>query len=393
MDAFFASVEQLDHPEWRGLPVIVGGEERGVVTAASYEARRFGVHSAMPVGQAKKRCPHGIYARVRMDRYKALSGMVMGVLHEFSPLVEKASIDEAYLDATGMEKLFGPPEAMGRALKDAVYSSTGLRCSVGFAPVKFLAKIASDLRKPDGLSIIREEEMLSFLANMPVRRIPGVGKKFMAALERIGVETCRDVLRYSEEFWKRQHGKAGEALWQKAQGIDSSVVEPYSDPKSESAENTFAKPTSDKELLKNWLLKQAERVGTNLRKAGIKGRTITVKVKYSDFQQITRSRSFKAPTANTELIFSMACELLDELELRQSVRLIGVGMSNYDKQEYVPEPRQLSLFGESEEAEQKRQADRVATEKERKLDEAMDSLREKFGHKAIVRGRLFDFDS
>lgn len=271
MDAFYASVEQLDHPEWRCKPVIVGGEERGVVSAASYEARRFGVHSAMPVAQAKKLCPHGVYTRGSMSRYKEKSREVMAVLRDFSPIVEQASVDEAYLDATGTERLFGPPQEMGMRLKTAVKSTTGLTCSVGIAPVKFLAKIASDLNKPDGLSIISPQNMQAFLASMAVRKIPGVGKKFMAALQRIGVENCSDVLRYSKEYWTRQHGKGGEALWLRSQGIDSREVEPYSEPKSESAENTFSKDTSDKNLLKKWLLRQTERVAANLRKSELKG--------------------------------------------------------------------------------------------------------------------------
>ena len=201
MDAFFASIEQLDDPSLRGKAVIVGGEHRGVVSTCSYEARKFGVHSAMPIAEARRRCPHGVYIRPRMRRYAEMSALVREAISRFSPLVEMASVDEAYLDATGLERLFGPVESLGRQLKEAVREATGgLTCSVGIAPVKFLAKIASEQRKPDGLFMLRPEDVPAFLAVLPVRAVPGVGRHFAADLAQLGVKTCGEVSRYSEEF-------------------------------------------------------------------------------------------------------------------------------------------------------------------------------------------------
>ncbi|UZP69168.1 DNA polymerase IV [Desulfovibrio mangrovi] len=384
MDAFFASVEQLDHPEWRGKPVIVGGQERGVVSAASYEARKYGVRSAIPVARARKLCPHGIFTRGNMARYAEISRQIMALLGNYSPLVEPASIDEAYLDATGLERLFGPVEAMAQSIKRDIKASVGLNCSIGIAPVKFLAKIASDYNKPDGLFMLRPEDVPAFLEALPVAKIPGVGNKFIVELESLGVKTCGDVLKYPQGFWARLFGKSGEALWRRAQGLDSREVETGYEAKSESAENTFAEDTDDMALLKKWLMKQSERVGRNQRRMGVKGRTVTLKLKYADFTSITRSRSLPEPTDATEVIFRIACELLDGVKLQQKVRLIGVGLSNYGKG-----PEQLNLLDGSAGGQT---GGMVATAKQRSLDRTLDSLREKFGSKAVTRGRLFDFD-
>ncbi len=382
MDAFFAAVEQLDHPEWRGKPVIVGGRERGVVSTASYEARVFGVRSAMPIARAAKLCPHAIFTRGRMHRYAEVSHAIMEILSGFSPLVEQASVDEAYVDATGLEHLFGPPEAMARQIKATIFQTVGLTCSIGIAPIKFLAKITSDYNKPDGLFLLLPEDMPDFLAGLPVGRIPGVGKRFVAELERLGVGTCADVCRYPEAFWERRFGKAGASLWRRAHGVDAREVTPGYEAKSESAENTFAQDTDDRILLKKWLLRQAERVGRNQRRMGVQGRTVTLKVKYADFTLLTRSRSLPEPTDSTEVIFHTACELLDALPLKQKVRLIGVGLSNYDSS-----PQQLSLLDDRTGGQT---GGRVATERQRKLDRALDSLRERFGGDAVMRGRLFE---
>ena len=286
MDAFYASIEQLDNPELRGKALIVGGRKRGVVSTASYEARKFGVHSAMPIGEARRLCPHAVFLVPRMRRYVEMAHVVRGVLHEFSPLVEAASIDEAYLDATGLERLFGPIENMGMRLKEAVREATGgLTCSVGVAPVKFLAKISSEMRKPDGLFMLRPEEVPGFMAGLDVGRIPGVGKKFAAALASVGVRKAGDALRYPRDFWERRYGKVGLALYERAQGRDSRPVVPFTPPKSESAETTFEVDTRDRDFLKAWLLRHAERVGRSLRKQGLAGRTVTLKIKYADFKQ------------------------------------------------------------------------------------------------------------
>ena len=379
MDAFFASIEQLDDPSLRGKAVIVGGEHRGVVSTCSYEARKFGVHSAMPIAEARRRCPHGVYIRPRMRRYAEMSALVREAISRFSPLVEMASVDEAYLDATGLERLFGPVESLGRQLKEAVREATGgLTCSVGIAPVKFLAKIASEQRKPDGFFMLRPEDVPAFLAVLPVRAVPGVGRHFAADLAQLGVKTCGEVSRYSEEFWKRKFGKAGAALWQRAQGIDPREVVPWTPPKSESAEVTLDEDTRDRDVLRTWLMRHAERVGASLRRHGLAGRTVTVKIKYADFRQITRQTTLAHRISSTETIYDTACAILDGVELADRVRLIGVGVSGFEE----GGPSQLSLMPEPKpQSEEKRRG---------RLDKAVDALRERYGRDAVVRGRLFE---
>ncbi len=375
MDAFFASVEQLDNPELRGKPVAVGGtSERGVISAASYEIRKFGVRSAMSAVKARQLCPHGIFLPGRMSRYRELSKQIMAVLRDFSPLVEQASVDEAYLDATGLERLFGPVDQMAMAIKSRVLETVGLKCSVGVAPVRFLAKIASDLDKPDGLSIIYPHQVESFLCNMDIRKIPGVGKTMQATLKRLGVRKGGDMLAHPREYWLERLGKHGGALFDKARGIDPSGVQPSEGAKSCSAENTFAEDLSDREDLRTWLLAQSERVGEDLREHGYRGRTVTLKIKFADFRQITRSRSLDAPTCETSTIFRTAVELLDDVTLRRPVRLIGVGVSNFHAK-----ARQLSLL------------EKPAVENSPELDRAVDAIRKRFGRKALSRADLLKF--
>ena len=375
MDAFFASVEQLDNPELVGKPVIIGGAERGVVSTASYEARQFGVHSAMPMFEAKRRCPHAFFLQGRMSRYAEKSREIMAILRDFSPLVEQASVDEAYLDATGLEHVFGSVEAMARQLQKSVQSQSGLTCSVGLAPVKFLAKIASDMRKPAGLTILPHQEVPAFLRSLRVEKIPGVGPGLRKELELLGVRMAADVERFSLEFWERKLGKAGKSVYDRGRGIDPREVTPFTEPKSESAENTFAKDTANLDELAVWLLRQAERVGKNLRRMGKRGRTITLKLKYADFTQKSRSRTLDAPTDVTRVIFETALELLHEKPLERPLRLIGVGVSHFGEK-----VEQLSLFSTQHDAELKR---------EQALDKVMDTARARFGGEALVRGRIF----
>ncbi len=375
MDAFFASVEQLDDPSLRGKPVIVGKGDRGVVSAASYEARAYGVRSAMPVAQARKLCPQGIFVGGRMSRYAEISRQVMAVLGEFSPLVEQASVDEAYVDITGTRTLFGPPSKLAEALQARVREATGLSCSVGVAPVKFLAKIASDFRKPGGVTIIEPEDVAAFLKDLPVGKIPGVGGKTLPRLAQLGVRTCGDVPRYSREFWEEHLGEWGRVLHQRAQGLGSAELTPHSEMKSSSAENTFARDISDEEELKRWLLKQSERVGRDLRKHGLQGRTVTLKLKFEDFKQITRSRTLAEPVDSDLEIFRTACELLDHTERRKKIRLIGVGVSNFGGGS-----AQLSLMPDEN------------RERLKRLDKAVDTIRDRHGRSLIKRGKLFEGD-
>ncbi len=377
MDAFFASVEQLDNPELRGKPVIVGGGARGVVCAASYEARRFGVRSAMPLKTARLLCPRAVLVPGRHGRYAEISRTILEILGRFSPLVEPASIDEAYLDASGLERLFGPPEALAAAVKQAVREGTDLTCSVGVAPVKFLAKIASEVNKPDGIFILRPEDAPAFLRALPVERLPGVGKSALAKLAALGVHSVGDVLRYPENFWERRMGAWGRLIWERARGRDERLVHPEREAKSESAEHTFDTDTRDRDVLRRRLLAQAERVGARIRAQNISARTVTLKVKYADFRQITRSRTLPRRICSTESIFGTACELLDALALEAPVRLIGVGVSRFER---TPEQAFLPLPAGPEQREQRRE----------QLDGALDAIRSRFGKQALVRGRLFD---
>ena len=377
MDAFFASIEQLDNPEYRGKPVIIGGEKRGVVSTCSYEARKFGVRSAMPSGQARRLCPHGIFIHGRMRRYVEVSSKIRLALQDMSPLVEMASVDEAYLDATGMERIFGPVEEMGRRVKQTVFEATGgLTCSVGIAPIKFLAKICSEERKPNGLFILYPEQVETFLGNIDIGRIPGVGKKFMQALGALGVRRGEHVLAYHRGFWERRFGKLGAALYDRASGIDQRGVVPFTPAKSESAETTFLEDTQDRDFLKTWLLRHSERIGRSLRKHGVSGRVVTLKVKYADFKQITRQISLPVRISSTESIYEAACKLLENLVLEDKVRLIGVGVSGFDDER----PRQFSLLAPDEGR---------LEEKRVSLNSALDALRDRYGQAAVTRGKLF----
>ena len=378
MDAFFASVEQHDDPSLAGKPVIIGHHHRGVVSAASYEARKFGVHSAMPVAEAKKRCPHGVFLPGSRHRYAEVSRIVMDTLRRFSPLVEPASIDEAYVDITGTETLFGPPETLGHAIKAAIREATGLSCSVGIAPVKFIAKIASDYDKPDGLTFVAPEAVDIFLADLPVGKIPGVGKRGEATLARLGIRRVGDIRNYPPEFFQRHCGKWGLDLFERAHGRGSATVNPDRETKSASAENTFDRDTADRDALAVWLLHQSERVGRELRKENLRGRTVTIKLKFNDFRQITRSRTLPEPTNADAVIFETARRLLDAEPLPRPLRLIGVGVSHFGP----PPPRQFDLLTPP---------DAQDTEQAGKIDAALDRIRDKFGRTAIVRGRLFEF--
>lgn len=341
--------------------------------------------------RARALCPDGVYIRVRMARYVEVSREIMAVLRGFSPLVEQASVDEAYLDATGFFRVFGPVENMARQLKQAVYGATGLTCSVGLAPVKFLAKIASDRDKPDGLTIVYPEDVSAFLAALPVGDIPGVGKKIMQSLEQMGVRHAADVARYPRDFWIRRLGKMGGVLYDRGTGKDEREVVPFEPPKSESAENTFEEDTNDRELLTTWLLRQSERVGRALRKQHLAGRTITLKVKYADFTSLTRARTLPGPTNLTKVIFDTAVALLEELNPKEKLRLIGVGVSHFDEGSGPAAPRvqQLSLLG----GEAGKTEENVNLKRESALDAAMDAVRDKFGARMVMRGRLLESDA
>jgi DNA polymerase-4 len=379
MDAFYASVEQLDHPELRGKPVIVGGSSnRGVVSAASYEARKFGVRSAMPIFQAKKRCPQGIFVPVRMRRYKEMSDRVMEILEKYSPIVEQVSIDEAYLDLTGLERLHGSPEQIARRIKEEIRKLTSLSCSVGIAPNKFLAKVASEANKPDGLTIIPSRDAAKVAQSLPAGKVPGVGKKTVDRLEKLKVITLGDLLTLPETVILKAVGKFACTLVEFAKGMDDSPVVLHTDAKSISSEETFEENTSDFDVLRKELLVQAEEVGRRLRRDELRGNTVTLKLRRADFVRITRSISFSEPTDSTKAIYGWALRLLEAVDLSEKFRLIGIAVSGFAKTQGAA--AQLNLFG----AESRRD------ESWREVEKAMDSIAEKFGHEAIKRGSLIE---
>ncbi len=372
MDAFYAAVEQLDRPELSGKPVIVGGStRRGVVSTASYEARAFGVRSAMPVFQAERLCPHGVFLPVRMERYKEISRKVMSVLEAFSPAVEQVSIDEAYVDLTGSGRLNGPREEAGKEIKRRIRERTSLTGSVGIAPNRFLAKVASDMDKPDGLTVIRPEEVSSVLRDLALRKVPGVGAKTAAALESEGLRTLGDVLGL-----QGRAGALGGRLLELARGIDETPVGQWAGAKSISSEETLPEDTGDPERLKAELLAQSELVGARARMKGLKGATVTLKLRRADFKLLTRSVSLAEPTSSTYVIYREGMRLLErELSGRRRYRLIGIGLSNLTRNriEFV----QLSLF-----------ENRDASETWDALERAVDEIRDRFGKGAITRARF-----
>jgi DNA polymerase-4 len=374
MDAFFAAIEVLDDSSLKGKPVIVGGlSRRSVVSTASYEARRFGIHSAMPIFKAKEKCPHGVFLPVQMERYKKVSRKIMGLLKDFSPLVEQVSIDEAYLDITGTENLFGCPEEIARRIKERIGRETGLTCSIGIAPNKFMAKVASDMNKPDGLTIISATEVDQFLSILPVEKIPGVGKKAVEDLRRHSVKTVGDLKRFSKEQLLKNFGKFGLRLYNIAKGRDNESVTPDREIKSISSEETLPSDTVDLSKLRNLVKEHAEKVAWRLRKEELKGKTVTIKIKFSDFSAFTKSHTIAEATDSTKIISDCAITQLTEYPLKKKVRLIGVAVSNLD---VGKEESQFSLF-----------VNGGNTGKDRKVDEAMDAIRSKFGGKVIKRGK------
>ena len=378
MDAFYASVEQLDNPWLRGKCVMVGGtSNRGVVMASSYEARKFGVRSAMPIFQAKQRCPDGIFIPPRMRRYKEVSNQVMAILREFSPQVQVVSIDEAYLDISGGQRLHGDPEKTALDIKKQIRKTLQLTCSVGVAPGKFLAKVASDMNKPDGLTIIRPQDVPAFIETLPVQKVPGVGEKCVRQLEAMGIKTLGDIQKFPEQMLLNRLGKFGQRLIELSCGMDCSVVTPHAPHKSVSSECTLGEDTRDKKLLNTYLLRQAEEVARQLRKADVKARTITLKLKHADFTLVTRSKTIDRPTQSSKTIHSHAVKLLDNCRLNRKIRLVGVGTSGFQS---AGLPVQLDLFD-------------TVTEKDNnweKVDRTMETITRKFGRDAIKRATLKD---
>lgn len=377
MDAFYAAVEQRDRPELRGRPVIVGAMPggRGVVAAASYEARRYGVHSAMPTARAVRLCPDAVFLPVDVPRYVRVSDRLMEIFGEFTPLVEPLSLDEAFLDVTASRALFGPALEIARRIKERIRAELDLTASAGVAPNKFLAKLASDLGKPDGLVEVRPGEEAAFLRDLPLRRLWGVGPALEQALARVGVRTIGQLACLPRETLVSRLGASGARLWELAQGRDDRPVLPRAEPRSVGAEETFQRDTTDLALLRRTLLAQAERVAAELRARGLRGRTVTLKVRFADFRTVTRQDTSGEPTADGAAIFRRAWAHFARLERGDPVRLVGVSVSGLRR---LDGAAQISLFGADERAEC--------------LGRAVDALRARFGARAVVRAALLDED-
>ena len=404
MDAFFASVEQLDHPEYKGHPVIVGGlSSRGVVATASYEARKFGVHSAMPISRAKKLCPHGIYVYPNMARYKEISQIIHKVMEEFTPIIEPLSLDEAFLDVTGITHKFTGPKALGRAIKDRVFEETGLIISAGLAPNKFLAKLASDLDKPDGLVVIPYGKEYESLANLPIKRIWGVGPSTERRLKDGGFSFIKDIQALPDETALVTYvGNQARRVWELARGIDERPVETDRQIQSVGNEETYEYDVEDPAVIDLELHYFANRVAKRLRKYGLMGHTVSIKVRYKDFKTVSRQKRLDSSTDQERVIYDTSVLLWnklmrDALSTKQEeqdvmgatprpkfdnsilevpvkpIRLLGVTVSGLSTEGIV----QDDLFSIE------------ADEKDEKLSTVLDSLASKFGEGAIMSGALW----
>lgn len=378
MDAFYASVEERDDPSLVGKPVIVGGsaEWRGVVAAANYEARKFGVHSAMASARAQRLCPHAVVIKPRIDYYASVSRQIRDIYEQFTPLVEPLSLDEAFLDATGSESIFGPSAEIGRQIKQRIRSELQLVASVGVAPNKFVAKVASDLKKPDGYVVVEPGNVQAFLDPLPVGRLWGVGKVTGQVFDRLGIRTIGQLRSMPLATLNELFGASGEHYWNLAQGIDDRSVVPDRDAKSISHETTFAEDISNMDVLRSWLADLAEQVARRLRRHDIKGRTIELKVRFADFETISRSLTLPEPTNITQDLLEAGIELLTKRlpPNHLSVRLLGFGVNKLDDSG----TSQQQLF------------DRPDRERQQELDSVSDQITAKFGKLAIRRGARLD---
>ena len=373
LDAFFVSVEQVENPQLKGKPVVVGGrpQGRGVVAAASYEARAFGLHSGMPLVTASRLCPQAIFIQGSFPRYRDASQKFMAILADFSPYLEPMGLDEAYLDATGFESLHGSARQMAVKIKQRVKDELGLTASIGIASGKVIAKVASEISKPDGLLEVAVGKERAFLAPLPIARLPGIGKKTGQKLKSLSIDTIGKLSIMPLKALKSHFGASGEVLHRFACGIDDREVEPPAAAKSTSRETTFGQDTKDHALLKATLRYLGERVGADLRQKGNHARCVTLKLRYGDFSTITRRQTLSQSTDSDQTIFETGVRLLNK-ELageKRAVRLIGIGVS-----ELVEAGRQLNMMDGS-------------AQRQEQLNKAIDRIRKKYGFTAIQTGR------
>ena len=382
MDAFFAAIEELDHPEYRGKPVVVGadpkgGKGRGVVSTCNYEARKYGIHSAMPISQAYKRCPFAIYVFPRGSRYGEISQKLFTILSEFTPKVEPISVDEAFMDITGCIRLLGSPEEIAQKIKQRIKDELHLTASIGIAPVKFVAKIASDLRKPDGLVIVEPGKVIEFLQPLPISRMWGVGKKTEVQLKTMGIHTIGDLAKLSQDAVIKKFGKSGLHFWTLANGIDERGVESDHSVKSVSLENTFDEDVSDEKIIEQTINAIADNLGRILRKKQVKGKTITLKIRLHDFSTFTRSHSFGSYLDSSQLISETALKLYHNFQKAgKKVRLLGIAVSNLNT--HCDE--QLGFFD-------------AYHKEDQKIDQVIDLVQNKFGPDLIKKASLMGIHS
>jgi DNA polymerase-4 len=376
MDAFYASVEQRDNPDLKGKPVVVGGgTNRGVVAAASYEARKFGIRSAMPMAEAIRRCNHLVRVKPRMSHYKEASEKIFAIFREFTPLVEGLSLDEAFLDVTASVKLFGSPEEIASSVKQRISDDTDLTASVGVAQNKLVAKIASDLDKPDGLTIVLPDNYRERLDPLPVRVIPGIGRETLKQLEEIGVFRIRDLRQADDRDLEPIFGRFTQNTRDRASGIDNRPVVPSREEKSISAEETYDQDLSRPADMNRELLRLADRTAARLRKSALGAGTVQIKIRRADFSTYTRQRSVKPPANGTDQIYAVAKDLLDKWLASNPgarIRLLGVGGNNLAPAE------QPDLF--DSDSEQSTSA----------IDETVDEIRQKFGSLSVSRAKTLD---
>lgn len=378
MDAFFASVEMRDHPEYKGKPVIIGGDPRrdvrSVVSTASYEARKFGVHSAMPLVQAWRLCPQGIFLRGNMARYAEVSRQIMEIFSRYTPLVEPLSIDEAFLDVTGCQGLFGQPQEIAVSIQKDINRELDLSCSVGVAPNKFLAKLASDLKKPGGMTVIRPGEVEAVLHPLSIEKLWGVGEKTAVKLRNMGIDTIGQLACLPEKLLAAGFGKMGASLWHLARGEDIRSVETSREAKSISRETTFPRDINDLDVIRAVILELADDVACSLRRSSFLAGTVTLKLRYGNFETLTRQGALPAPSCLTMPIYTKALELFARVNTQgRGIRLLGVGTGGLASS---AGSRQLNFFEEPGQI------------KEEKIAEAIDRVAARYGRDSVKRAAL-----